>query len=151
MGNKSSLNFKPTKLNIQPYHNDRSIKPYYVLKSGGLGVECNRSGQEALALRDSIVSKATQDYKKHVGQSFQAKSYLWSAVVNIKPDTTMQDLERLATHFNTKYGFQCYQIAIHRDEGHIDDEGKEQINQHAHLEFVTLDSVTGKTDTKDAR
>ncbi|WP_415575897.1 hypothetical protein [Helicobacter felis] len=114
------------------------------MKSGGLGVECNRSGQEALALRDSIVSKATQDYKKHVGQSFQAKSYLWSAVVNIKPDTTMQDLERLATHFNTKYGFQCYQIAIHRDEGHIDDEGKEQINQHAHLEFVTLDSVTGK-------
>ncbi|WP_205595927.1 hypothetical protein [Helicobacter felis] len=144
MGNKSSINFKPTKLNIQPYHNDRSIKPYYVFKSGGLGVECNRSGQEALALRDSIVSKATQDYKKHVGQSFQAKSYLWSAVVNIKPDTTMQDLERLATHFNTKYGFQCYQIAIHRDEGHIDDDGKEQINQHAHLEFVTLDSVTGK-------
>ncbi|WP_233704963.1 hypothetical protein [Helicobacter felis] len=145
MGNKSSLNFKPTKLNIQPYHNDRSIKPYYILKSGGLGVECNRNGQEALALRDSIVSKATQDYKKHVGQSFQAKSYLWSAVVNIKPDTTMQDLEQLATHFNTKYGFQCYQIAIHRDEGHVNDEGKDELNQHAHLEFVTLDENTGKS------
>ncbi|WP_286349574.1 hypothetical protein [Helicobacter felistomachi] len=91
-----------------------------------------------------MVFKAMQDYKEHVGQKFQAKSYLWSAVVNIKPDTTMQDLERLATHFKTKYGFQCYQIAIHRDEGHIDDDGKEQINQHAHLEFVTLDSVTGK-------
>ncbi|WP_285693253.1 hypothetical protein, partial [Helicobacter ailurogastricus] len=56
-----------------------------------------------------------------------------------------QDLERLADHFKNKYGFQCYQIAIHRDEGHIDDAGREQINQHAHLEFITLDEKTGRS------
>jgi hypothetical protein len=56
----------------------------------------------------------------------------------------MQDLERLAEHFEQEYGFQCYQIAIHRDEGYIDDDGKEVINHHAHLEFITLDKQTGK-------
>lgn len=55
----------------------------------------------------------------------------------------MDDLKRLAQYFSDKYGFQCYQIAIHRDEGHIDEDGKEQINHHAHLEFITLDKNTG--------
>ena len=58
----------------------------------------------------------------------------------------MEDLEALAKHFNDKYGFQCYQIAIHRDEGHIDEDGKEQINHHAHLEFITLDKKSGKNN-----
>ncbi|BCZ20069.1 hypothetical protein NHP190012_17110 (plasmid) [Helicobacter sp. NHP19-012] len=56
----------------------------------------------------------------------------------------MQDLEKLVKHFKTKYGFQCYQIAIHRDEGHRDEYGDTIINHHAHLEFVTLDETTGK-------
>ncbi|WP_199765379.1 coiled-coil domain-containing protein, partial [Helicobacter felis] len=149
MGLVSSVNFRKTKNAVQTQHNDRSIKPYYLLpqedveKVGG-GVEVNRSAEQADKLKNALVLKAMEDYKAHVGQSFQAKSYLWSAVVNIKPETTMQDLERLAAHFKNKYGFQCYQIAIHRDEGHKDEEGNIRLNQHAHLEFVTLDSVTGK-------
>ncbi|MBZ7959052.1 mobilization protein, partial [Campylobacter sp. RM9760] len=57
----------------------------------------------------------------------------------MKPNTTLNDLENLANHFQEKYGFQCYQIAIHRDEGHISDDGEKVINHHAHLEFITLD------------
>ncbi len=135
---------------MQLNHNDRSIPPNYllpkeaILKAGG-GVEVNRTAQEALALKEHIVGKAMQDYLQHRGQKFRAKSYLWSAVVNLKPTSTMQDLEALAQHFKDKYGFQCYQIAIHRDEGHIDDEGQVHINHHAHLEFVTLDENTGKS------
>ena len=56
----------------------------------------------------------------------------------------MNDLKKLAQHFSDKYGFQCYQIAIHRDEGHINDNGEKEINHHAHLEFITLDKNTGK-------
>ncbi|WP_199763849.1 coiled-coil domain-containing protein [Helicobacter bizzozeronii] len=150
MGNTSSINFKQTKNKVQTQHNDRSKEPSYLLpqedveKVGG-GVEVNRSADQAEALKNAIVKKAILDYKEYRGQKFQAKSYLWSAVVNIKPDTTMQDLERLATHFKTKYGFQCYQIAIHRDEGHKDEEGNIRLNHHAHLEFVTLDENTGKS------
>ncbi|WP_104628840.1 coiled-coil domain-containing protein [Helicobacter bizzozeronii] len=145
MGYIASINFKQTKNAVQTAHNDRSVAPYYVLKSGGLGVEFNRNAQEALDLRDSLVLKAGEDYYKHFKQKLQAKRYLWSAVVNIKPDTTMQDLERLVKHFQDKYSFQCYQIAIHRDEGYVDDDGIEHINHHAHLEFVTLHPITGKS------
>ncbi|WP_199765622.1 hypothetical protein [Helicobacter felis] len=150
MGLVSSINFRKTKNAVQTQHNDRSIKPYYLLpqedieKAGG-GVEVNRSAEQADKLKNALVLKAMEDYKEHVGQKFRATSYLWSAVANIKPDTTMQDLERLATHFKTKYGFQCYQIAIHRDEGYKDEEGNIRLNHHAHLEFVTLDEKTGKS------
>ncbi|CCB80894.1 mobilization protein (plasmid) [Helicobacter bizzozeronii CIII-1] len=147
MGYIASINFKPTKLSIQEKHNDRSVKPSYVLESGGLGIECNRNATEARALRDSLVEQAKINYKQHFNQPFKAKAdrYLWSAVVNIKPDTTMQDLEWLVSRFAKRYKFQCYQIAIHRDEGHIDDDGIEHINHHAHLEFVTLHPITGKS------
>ncbi|GMB90431.1 hypothetical protein NHP190002_11240 [Helicobacter ailurogastricus] len=95
------------------------------------------------------MDKAIAVYVARIGQKFQAKSYLQSAVVNIKDTTTMQDLETLADHFKTKYHFQCYQIAIHRDEGHIDEFGNTQINHHAHMEFVTLDENTGKNRFKE--
>ena len=56
----------------------------------------------------------------------------------------MNDLKKLAQHFSDKYGFQCYQIVIHRDEGHINEDVEKEINHHAHLEFITLDKNTGK-------
>ncbi|CRF40959.1 hypothetical protein [Helicobacter ailurogastricus] len=145
MGNIASIHFKPTKLSIQEKHNDRSVKPSYVLKSGGLGVECNRNAQEARAFRDSLVKQAKINYERCFNQPFKSTSYLRSAVVNIKPEHTMQDLEMLALRLQKRFKFQCYQIAIHRDEGHIDEKGIEHINHHAHLEFVTLHPKTGKS------
>lgn len=140
MSKISSINFKKSNP-IQTRHNDRDLPPSYLI--GGEN-EVNRNHKEALAFRNKIVAKAMQDYTKHTGQKFQAKSYEWSAVVNLKPESTMEDLEELTEHFSQKYGFQCYQIAIHRDEGHINERGEKIINHHAHLEFITLDKETGK-------
>ena len=142
MGAISSINFKKSNA-IQIRHNDRDLKPNYLISDDGC--EVNRNNREALKLRNQIIKNAIETYTKNTKQKFQAKSYEWSAVCNIKEDTTMQDLERLAEHFEQKYGFQCYQIAIHRDEGHFDDNGEKVINHHAHLEFVTLDKNTGKS------
>lgn len=144
MSQISSINFKKSNP-IQTRHNDRDLPPSYLI--GGEN-EVNRNHKEALALRNKIIAKAMQDYTKHTGQKFQAKSYEWSAVVNLKPESTMEDLEKLTEHFFKKYGFQCYQIAIHRDEGHINERGEKIINHHAHLEFITLDRETGKTNFK---
>lgn len=140
----SSINFKKSNA-IQTRHNDRDLPPNYLISD--TGCEVNRNHREALKLRNEIIKKAIETYnekKAPKAPKFKATSYEWSAVVNIKQDTTMQDLEKLATHFETKYGFQCYQIAIHRDEGYIDDKGEKIINHHAHLEFITLDKNTGK-------
>lgn len=139
MSEISSINFKKS-VDFQVFHNS-TVRPNYAI---GGELIANRKGYEALKLKEQIIENAKEAYIKNTKQKFQAKSYEWSAVVNIKQDTTMQDLEKLAEHFEKKYGFQCYQIAIHRDEGHINDYGEKVINHHAHLEFITLDKETGK-------
>lgn len=146
MGQISSINFKKS-IPINTEHNDRTLAPNYLIDKEK-GAECNRSAEKARELKNQIINEAKETYQNQVKQKFQAKSFEWSAVVNIKPDTTMQDLENLAKHFNDKYGFQCYQIAIHRDEGHKNTQGEIEINQHAHLEFIMLDKKTGKTNFK---
>ncbi|WP_321256722.1 hypothetical protein [Campylobacter sp.] len=45
--------------------------------------------------------------------SFKVFLDLWSAVLNIKADTTMAELENLAKHFKDKYGIECYQNKAH--------------------------------------
>ena len=134
----ASINFKKS-VDFQVFHNS-TVRPNYAI---GGELIANRKGYEALKLKEQIIENAKEAYIKNTKQKFQAKSYEWSAVVNIKQDTTMQDLENLAKHFEKKYGFQCYQIAIHRDEGYIEN-GEKHINHHAHLEFITLDKNTGK-------
>ena len=141
MSQISSINFKKS-FAINAEHNDRTLPPSYLIDNEK-GAECDRNAEQARELKGQIIAQAKETYTSRTGQRFQAKSYEWSAVCNIKSDTTMDDLKRLAKHFHDKYGFQCYQIAIHRDEGHIDEDGKEQINHHAHLEFITLDKNTG--------
>ena len=139
MSQISSINFKKS-FAINAEHNDRTLPPSYLIDNKK-GAECDRNAEQARELKGQIIAQAKETYTSRTGQRFQAKTYEWSAVCNIKPDTTMDDLKQIAQHFNDKYGFQCYQIAIHRDEGHIDEDGKKQINHHAHLEFVTLDKT----------
>lgn len=141
MGYISSINFKKS-TDFQVFHNS-SIRPNYAI---GGELTYTLKGYEALKLKQQIIENAKEAYTQHTGQKFQAKSYEWSAVCNIKDSTTMQELEKLTEHFSKKYGFQCYQIAIHRDEGHINEQGEKVINHHAHLEFITLDKETGKNN-----
>ena len=138
MGNVSSFNMKQSK-DFNIWHN-ADIRPNYAI---GGGIEFSLNGYEALKLKNEIIQKAQEAYTKRTGQKFQAKSYEWSAVVNLKPTSSMEDLTKLAKYFKDKFGFQCYQMAIHRDEGHFNDQGEKVINHHAHLEFITLDEKTG--------
>ncbi|PDW19495.1 hypothetical protein [Helicobacter pylori] len=144
MGNLASGHFKPTN-NIQEQHNDRTLSPSYLIPQEFRGQnEVNRPSTQARELRDKIIENAKETYLIAFKQKLKSKSYQWSLVVNIKTNTTMSDLEKLAEHFEMKYGFQCYQIAIHRDEGYIDENNQPHINHHAHMEFVTLKKENGK-------
>lgn len=130
MAELSGINFKKSNA-INTEHNDRTLPPNYLL-SDSLGVECNLSHDKARLLKNQIISSAMETYTARTGQKFQSKSYEWSAVVNLKPSSTMAEIEKLAAHLQEKYGFQCYQIAIHRDEGHINEQGEKVLNHHAH-------------------
>ena len=134
----SSIHLQPSK-NNNTAHNDRTVSPSYLLKANSLGVECNLGHKEADIYFDYLLNEATKNYTKRTGQKLQSKNYKWSAVVNIKESTTMDDLKKLASTLEKEYGWQCYQIAIHRDEGHRDKEtGNTVYNLHAHLEFLML-------------
>ena len=148
MAETASINFKKSTA-WQIYHNDKH-RPGYAI---GGEVLCRPDAAEALRIKQDIVNRAIEAYTKRTGQKFQAKSYEWSAVVNLKDKPTQElykDLRTLALHFQKKYGYQCYQIAIHKDEGHIDENGEKCLNLHAHLEFITLDKETGKNNFRGA-
>ncbi len=150
MGNLASGHFKPTN-NIQEQHNDRTLSPSYLIPQEFRGQnEVNRPSTQARGLRDKIIENAKETYLITFKQKSQSKSYQWSLVVNIKTNTTMSDLEKLAEHFEMKYGFQCYQIAIHRDEGYMDENNQPHINHHAHMEFITLNKENGKNMMRKA-
>jgi hypothetical protein len=65
----------------------------------------------------------------------QAKAVpIREAVIVIKPDTTMADLQLLAKQFENEFGIKCIQIHIHRDEGFSKtDPDPSNLNLHAHF------------------
>ena len=145
MGQISSINFKKSiAINIE--HNNRSMPPTYLLV-GGKGFQSRyvsfNGSKSAVETRDKYIEACQQAYLREKGKKFQAKSYLWSAVINLKESSTIDDVKKVKNYLEKETGFKCYQYALHADEGYIDDDGVVQINYHAHLEFCTLDLATG--------
>ena len=77
------------------------------------------------------------------------------SVVNIKPDTTMDDLQKYTERVHERWGVRAIQIHIHRDEGHFenpDDPTTWKPNLHAHIIWDWMNHETGKSfklDKKD--
>ena len=152
MDAKASYNHKKTHCGWwQIYHNLREypegIKqktPDYIISTA----ECNEYSTtlaEAQALKRQFIREGKEAYERNrTGgmRKFQAKAYEWSAVVNIKSTTTMADLKKLTAHINKKYGFRCYNIAIHRDEGYLVSLKNENEKLTAKTDFI-FDSKTG--------
>lgn len=86
-----------------------------------------------------------QKYKASTRQNLQKKATpIREAVVVIENDTTMYDLKELATRLKEHFGIECFQIAIHKDEGY-QGSGSWKPNLHAHMVFDWTDQETGKS------
>ena len=84
-------------------------------------------------------------YQEKVGQRMQAKARpIREAVVRIKEETRMRDLERLAKSVEDLLGCRCLLIAIHRDEGKWEGDQWRPFH-HAHMVLNFMDQETGKT------
>ena len=135
----SSINIKASSANAFT-HNDRTLSPSYLLdQKDSLGIECNRSANEARELYLSLRNEAFGNYTLRTGQKVQTKEekLRWSAVVNLNENHTIKDVENLANTLSKKYGWQVLQVAVHRDEGFVKDD-KPHYNLHAHIEFFML-------------
>ena len=70
------------------------------------------------------------------------------SVVNIKPDTTMSDLQKYTQKVQERWGVRAIQIHIHKDEGHYtnpDDPSTWHPNLHAHIIWDWMSHDTGKS------
>ena len=97
------------------------------------------------AMQEKDVEFTDKKGKKRVRQGC---SPIREGVVNIKPDTTMDDLLEYARKVNERWGIRAIQIHIHRDEGHFEnpeDKSTWQPNLHAHIIWDWMDHDTGKS------
>ena len=86
--------------------------------------------------------------KKGVKRVRKGSSPIREGVVNIKPDTTMDDLLHYAERVHERWGIRAIQIHMHKDEGHYEspeDKATWQPNLHAHIIWDWIDHSTGKS------
>ena len=138
MGNIASIHIEKGHLG-EFFHNDRSKETKNSIFKDG-EVIYTLSAKEAIALYKKDLEEKSKKYTERTGQKLQKKAItLLSAVVNIKEDTTLDDLKQLGQELEKKLGTKIYQIAIHRDEGHINENGEKKVNEHAHILCSGLD------------
>ena len=86
--------------------------------------------------------------KKGVTRVRKGSSPIREGVVNIKPDTTIDDLLQYVSRVHDRWGIRAIQIHIHRDEGHYEnpkDKSTWISNLHAHIIWDWIDHTTGKS------
>ncbi len=138
---KTSINFKAVKFDSEA-HNFRYKNFDYIRKDL---TPYNEYWQED-KIADRI-QKIEAYCKEKSGRKLQKNAMpVREAVVVIKEDTTMKDLHDLSRRLQQELGIRIFQIAIHKDEGHLDKETKQwKSNLHAHLVADWQDQKTGKT------
>lgn len=136
----ASINFKPIKSNSK-VHNERLSDNLDYVRQDLSRDNLSWKNDEINSRYQSIVELT----KEKTGRSIQAKATpIREAVVNVEEHHTIEDMKRLTDTLKSKYGIDCFQIFIHRDEGHWND-GNWKTNHHAHLVFDWQDKTTGKS------
>lgn len=140
----TSAHFNPK---IQPYlrHNDRTNKSSPNIHQDLTHLnEYTKSSSEVLREIDKLYDEAMQKLKGTKGKRTPKERSFHEAIFEIAEDTTMEQCQKLADEICELTGFRTLQIAIHRDEGHKDENGNFITHYHAHAVFFTLDKESGK-------
>ena len=138
MGDVTSGHLKKANFENFHDHNFRITKPNYLLPSD-LVVAKNHT--VLFHNFDDVFNEQIKIWKEHNkrgGRPPQKANCVQEIVINIKPDTKLDDLQIIANYIKKEYGYTPLEIAIHNDEGYVDKEGKPHFNHHAHIDFCTL-------------
>ncbi|CZE47966.1 hypothetical protein [Campylobacter geochelonis] len=141
MARKSCIAFqKSSKMSF--FHNAREgFKAKTVYPELSCKNEIMNDSFDAIQLFNLMYDEARDNYISRTKQKMQVKkeNLIWEAVVNTDENTTFEQLQKVADLIEKKLGYRTLQIAHHRDEGHVDEQGNFITNFHAHLVFFTLD------------
>lgn len=130
---QTSINIQAVKGGSEP-HNLR-LKDYdYVRKD----LTPNNENWMAKSISE-VYADIKERYERNVGKKMQKKATpIREGVVVIDENTTMEDLKKVAFVLEDRFKIKCFQIHIHRDEGHH--RAKEwKPNLHAHMVFDWTD------------
>ncbi len=120
-------------------HNDRSLSTKNTIFNDEKN-EVSLDNKQAFKLYRQELKIRSEAYSKRTKQSLQKNSITHlSAIINLNHNHKLEDLKPLVDYLENEFDTKVFQVAIHRDEGHIKD-GKNIKNYHAHIEFLGLDS-----------
>jgi mobilization protein len=134
-------------MRVAAFHNSRegfipeSSRPELSKKN-----RCSCSALAALQKIQKWDRKADEAYAKtHGGRKspVREENKCWEAVINLNSRHDMKDVKKLVKKLEQITGYRAAQIAIHRDEGHTNDDGNFIRNIHAHVIFYARDLKTG--------
>jgi len=129
---KSSINFQKASGHSSD-HNFRKDKPNYLLpKKFQLDNEFWKNEKSEQEIFDDELSRAN----RKGGRKPKLENSRWEAVLNLNKNHTLEDVKKVSKHIEKKFNIICTAIAIHRDEGFVEN-GKPNYNYHAHINFVT--------------
>lgn len=77
-------------------------------------------------------------YGKSKGKRPRYENSLWECVLVLNETHTKAEVAIVKDYIEKKLNITCYEFAIHRDEGHLDENKRPVYNYHAHLNFVTI-------------
>ena len=99
------------------------------------------SFEEARRLAKQMKIDADIAYLRRRGQKpkYDPEKIYWSAEVNAREWHTIEDLKRVAEVIEKEMGYRLIYGCLHKDEGHLNDDGEWVKNVHFHLEFISLD------------
>ncbi|CZE50665.1 relaxase/mobilization nuclease domain-containing protein [Campylobacter geochelonis] len=146
---KSCLSIQRAKL-IAFWHNSREgMKSKSVYEEFSNKNELENDAFDSQQLLNLIKQKAIDDYTKNFKQTpqWREENILWEAVINCDSDSTFEQVKKAAELVCQKMGYQLIQVAIHRDEGHLEN-GEFIPNHHAHFVMCSLDAITGKNNAR---
>lgn len=77
-------------------------------------------------------------YGKNKGKRPRYENSMWECVLVLNETHTKAEVLKVKDYIEKKLNITCYEFAIHRDEGHLDNNKRPVYNYHAHLNFVTI-------------
>ena len=130
---KSSINFQKASAHWEK-HNARVDEPSYLLPPEFRSKD-NYFWRAELSPQEIFKAELSKCSK---GKRPRFENSHWEAVLNLNANHNEKDVERVAKYIAETLNIIPVAIAIHRDEGHLNERGHPVYNYHAHLNFITV-------------
>jgi len=116
---KSSIHLQPAKL-FAMIHNIRGAYVSYLVDISENN-EYDKDFESVLERYNLLKNEAERNYYNRTKQHIQTakNKYMWEAVVNIKTNHSMGDIQRLAKELEKKYGWKTLQIGRNEKNGRL--------------------------------